>query len=470
MLRFIFILLFIGVGAASASANTLVNYCEKIDRTAFFKGDINQVRELVDGLSRAELTFYLQFALGFDMYEKAELLLQKGADPNYDTYCKDRDPERVNRNAAYSDLLPQSGRKPVTLPNIDLIKLMLDKGLIISPDGIERIYWAAIPYENISAEDNAKRLAWAKEVILLLRDRSIDFKKTGLWQFPDYEWKWRKEVHAFMEWLFAEGIADVNRQSLGGWGGWSSHPLSYAIQRKNDSLIDFLLAHGIDVRGNGEMETPLVVATKHNNVRVLKILLERGRGLFAQEELNQALDHVVLHPMLYQVRLELLKEGAKPSADKRCDVLFCAAGWPGEGEPRFLYKGGTVTAYESASENADSSVWEVEPNEQVKWTGTRVNTTKTVVRRAQEDFIFDCGEAKKGEIIETLQYAAEGYYYILHNEKVCQSDLSYYPKTELVGDDGLHSQWWIKIQKQNLAEEGWIMVNDQNLIFLDRSF
>lgn len=469
MFRILFIILFCygtqvyaSTSFDSCSPRARINYTQVSSLV-----DIDVTNNFLNKLSREERTTLLNRAFKKGKYELVQALLKKGADPNALFYCG-----LASKDHPHPIVLEQLLSN--NFPTINLFDSLLEHGFKVTPNKMVALYGSvSIPY-YLSQPNNTERIALMKEVLLLMKSKTHPYKRTGLsnllnWAMERNSQK-SKDILGFIEWLIKEEIADINKQSIGGWGGWPAHPLSYAISKRSEHLIDFLLANGANVVGAPEEATPLYYAVGYADSNTVKKLLERGEGIYTQVQLDDALDNAALNPLLYSIRLLLLEVGAKPVLDNRCDAVFCADGWPGEGEPKLLYKNTTVKVYEWASESAKNETWEVEPKKQVKMIKTRVNSTKTIIRMALENFKFECGEAKKGDIIETLQYDAEGYYYTLHNNQICDSDTSYYPKTVLVGDDGLNSQWWIKIKKKNSNKEGWIKTDEKNFIFLNRSF
>ena len=408
-----------------------------------------------------EMAIWLTYTLRARKFEVAKKVIDMGANPNALVACRN---DYISTTVGKYINSGTQARIP-----LEMLTYLVDHGYIMEIENFEDLYQGvASKGTTLEGLEEREKL---KKLFEKGRERAPNFTPT------------LRGPLSFMAWLIREGIADPNKLKGGGSYGWPSHSISYAIAKRNNNLAKFLINNGASVIGEGEIPcpdqgrgdecvgkeglfTPLYHAASYRNTEIVRLLLEKGKGVYSQRQLDKALETTGVDPS--RVKDLLLQAGAKLSKENVCDAQACFSGWPGEGIPRLSYRNKTLVVYEYASKFSKKEVWEVDTAKVFESSKSRVHTIQFGKKEALEDFNFECGEVKVGEVINILRYEAEGYYTVRYKQTYCSSYLDFERKTKQISD--MITEWWVQIQNDVTGQKGWVKATEDNFYFHDRSF
>lgn len=158
-------------------------------------------------------------------------------------------------------------------------------------------------------------------------------------------------------------------------------------------------------------------------------------------------------------------------------------GWPGEGVPHFLAPTNALLLYPEPDQALAPVKVATPPNSEVLFDTSIVRTLRSVFLTAK-DRVSDvfCSGAKSakpviqpGEVIEYLQYGAEGYGLVRYRTEICTVFLmDRTPRFDGI-DQKPEVEWWVRVVDENKQVRGWLLVesaagSNQQIKHLARTF
>ena len=151
---------------------------------------------------------------------------------------------------------------------------------------------------------------------------------------------------------------------------------------------------------------------------------------------------------------------------------FATESWPGEGIPVFAARNNRLVLHELPALNSPLLTVTYKKGRRVVFDKSKVITKKSVMVTANKD-IRDVGckggnaEIHSGDRVEYLQYSGEGYGTVRVGGKICEVFLE-------DGFDGMdkspETEWWVRVVGKDKKPVGWILVDRNQLNFLQREF
>lgn len=198
--------------------------------------------------------------------------------------------------------------------------------------------------------------------------------------------------------------------------------------------------------------------------------------------------------VLASVAVTLGQSGIEPPAYQP-RTIFQSELWPGEGEPKFSAKKNRLVLHTQPSANAPRSRGrKITPGSALSYSETRLITLKAGIievtrpskmqARAlgkikylsndgyyQRGARFQAMAVEKGEILQYLQYRAEGNCLVQRRRSVYEIEGCFFGESSPFN---LRSEpiveWWIRLPSEGKNPTGWLQVSENVLHFLPRAF